>query len=133
MINGIPVIYSKQTQKSIYPGGSTEGIQEWIGDAAIACERENHDEWIEAIKSLDDSEFYQQLSEKSKTHIDSLNLFTEASRISGIIETFSRQHPVAHQVKKPPQENRTPSYGVVPQPRGPVGFGFSNGQLRIRH
>lgn len=132
MINGIPVLYSKPVQKSIYPGGSTEGMQEWIGDAAIACERENYDEWIAAINSLDDAEFYQELSQKSKEHIDSLNLFTEATRIAEIIETFSRQHPVVYQVKKPVQEkSQLPSVGI-PQPRGPVGFGFSNGQLRIR-
>lgn len=132
MINGIPVLYSKPTPKSIYPGGSTEGMQEWIGDAAIACDRENYDEWIDAIKRLDDNEFYNELSEKSKTHIDSMNLFTEAGRIADIIETFSRQHPVVYQVKKPLQENKAPSSVGIPQPRGPVGFGFSNGQLRIR-
>jgi glycosyltransferase involved in cell wall biosynthesis len=133
MINGIPVLYSKPAQKSVYPGGSTEGMQEWIGDSAIACERENYDEWIQAIQSLDDSDFYQQLSEKSKTHIDSMNLFTEATRIAEIIETFSRQHPVVYQAQKSVQQQKqAPSSTVVPQPRGPVGFGFSNGQLKIR-
>lgn len=134
MINGIPVLYSKPAKKSVYPGGSTEGMQEWIGDSAIACEREDYGEWTRAIEQLDDEDTYQDFSDRSKQHIDSMNLFTEAGRIAGLVEDFSRQHPVAIRSSQPqPQKQQEQKQGfVVPQPRGQVGFGFSNGRLKIQ-
>jgi glycosyltransferase involved in cell wall biosynthesis len=133
MINGIPVLYSKPLKTSIYPGGSTEGMREWIGDAGIACDREVIDEWTTAIETLDDKDVYANRSKVSRDHIDSLDLFTEARRIVGLIESFSRQHPVVHKQAAPQQ---TPGSRAVPQmtnnPQRPVGFGFANGRLRIQ-
>jgi glycosyltransferase involved in cell wall biosynthesis len=133
MINGIPVLYSKPAKKSPYPGGSTEGIQEWIGDAAIACEREVTQEWVDAIQSLDDEEAYSKMSEKSKEHIDSLNLFTEASRIASVVETFSRENPAPIRSSVPQQQVSVQQEAPrLREPVGPAGFGFSNGRLKIR-
>ena len=135
MINGIPVIYSKPIVPSIYPGGSTEGVQSWIGDAAIACNREKPEEWIAEIDNLDDEEVYAKRSEDSKLHIDSLDLFSEAGRIAKVVESFSKQHPViirssAQQSAAVPRTaNEMPR---LREPVGPVGFGFSNGRLNIR-
>ena len=135
MINGIPVLYSKPADKSIYPGGSTEGLQSWIGDAAIACEREAYDQWTTAIESLDDETVYNALSQKSKDHIDSINLFTEAPRIAAIVESFSKQYPVVirptatEQARTQQQQQGPPR---LKEPVGPVGFGFANGRLRIQ-
>jgi glycosyltransferase involved in cell wall biosynthesis len=140
MINRIPVLYSKPNPNSIYPGGSTEGMQEWIGETAVACERERPEEWMDAIRVLDDEEVYQERSEKSKQHIDSLNLFTEASRIAGIVESFSQENPVEirSSTKVVPQvRSGAPTVQEAVRPREPIGrsaagFGFSNGQLKIR-
>lgn len=140
MINGIPVLYSKPNPNSIYPGGSTEGMQEWIGNAAVACERERPEEWMEAIRDLDDEEVYQERSEKSKQHIDSLHLFTEAPRIAEIVESFSRQNPAEIRSSMqvlPAGRQSGPTVQEAVRPREPVGrsvggFGFSNGQLKIR-
>jgi len=135
MINGIPVLYSKPNPNSIYSGGSTEGMQSWIGDAAVACNREVPEEWMSAIEALDDTETYSTRSQKSKEHIHSLNLFTEASRIAELIETFSRQHPVtirSSQAVKPSAQPQQQEYRPLVAPKGPAGFVFSNGQLRIR-
>lgn len=134
MINGIPVLYSKPSKNSPYPGGSMEGMQSWIGDAAIQCDREKPEEWSTAIGLLDDPEMYATWSAKSKAHIDSMDLFTEASRIAGLVESFSRDHPAemraAQQAKQEtPRQERMP---VLREPVGPVGFGILNGQLRIR-
>lgn len=135
MINGIPVLYSKPAVKSVYPGGSTEGLQDWIGEAGIACHRDMAQEWTDAIQSLDDPDTYAERSRQVREHISRMNLFTEATRISELIESFSRQHPVAIQSSQTAQtqaggQNQT---SAVPRaPKGPVGFGFSNGLLKIR-
>jgi hypothetical protein len=134
MINGIPVLYSKPAKKSIYPGGSTEGMQEWIGDAAISCEREDYTEWMDAIARFDDSTFYSEFTDHAKDHIDKMNLFTEASRIAEMVETFAREHPVAIRSTQQQQaQKQQTAFPLAPkEPRGPVGFGFSNGRLRIQ-
>ena len=137
MVNGIPVIYSKPNKNSPYPGGSTEGIQSWIGDAALMADRDNPDEWVHTIKSLDEEDAYDELSQLSKEHIESMNLFSEASRIAGLVEQFSRENPVTIRVSAPPDsKSRAPPQvgsltGMSREPSR-AGFGFSNGRLRIQ-
>jgi glycosyltransferase involved in cell wall biosynthesis len=134
MINGIPVLYSKPAKASPYPGGSMEGMQSWIGDAAIQCDRDKPEEWMTAIGLLDDPEMYTKWSDLSKQHIESMNLFTEASRIAGLVESFSREHPVVIRAAQPAKQETRPG-GLPPMPKepiGPVGFGFVNGRLRIQ-
>lgn len=137
MINGIPVIYSKPSENPPYPHYSTEGVQEWIGDAAIACDREKLTEWVAAIESLDDTEAYGYLSKLSRDHIDGMNLFTEASRIASVVEDFSRKNPAkmmnsnAIQAAQPVSQSQpTPAVQRLVAPVGKVGF--SNGRLRIQ-
>jgi glycosyltransferase involved in cell wall biosynthesis len=135
MINGIPVLYSKAARTSPYPGGSMEGMQSWIGDAAMQCDRDRIDEWKAAIETLDDEDTYAAWSEKSKSHIESMELFTEASRIAGLVESFSREHPVAIRAAQPAgqETQRRELMPAMPkEPLGPVGFGFVNGRLRIQ-
>lgn len=136
MINGIPVLYSKPNPNSIYPGGSTEGLESWIGKAAIACGREVQEEWVHAIESLDDDATYTDYSERSREHIDSLDLFTEAQRIAGVVESFSKENPIVIRSNSSQQQiTRSDPSSMPPiprEPRGPAGFGFSNGRLRIQ-
>ena len=136
MLNRIPVLYSKPLAKSLYPGGSTEGLHEWIQPAGIACERENTEDWIRAIQSLDDEEVYAQRGDDSREHIESMNMFTEATRIAELVEDFSRKNPVVVRVSQPQQSTQA-TKGVPAQIREPPpgqggGFGFANGRLRIR-
>jgi glycosyltransferase involved in cell wall biosynthesis len=134
MVNGIPVLYSKPALKSQYPGGSTEGMQSWIQPAGVACDRDNIDEWVQAIQALDDSEAYEAKSEESKAHIADMGVFAEATRIASLIESFSRDHPVVVRaaVQSQAQPNRPAEAGRLIQP--PVGrpVGFANGRLRIQ-
>jgi glycosyltransferase involved in cell wall biosynthesis len=138
MLNRIPVLYSKPLAKSLYPGGSTEGLHEWIQPAGIACERENIEDWIQAIRSLDDEEVYTQRAHDSREHIESMNMFTEATRIAELVEDFSRKNPVVLRVSQSQQS--TPATKGVPgslpvlrePPPGRVGFGFANGRLKIQ-
>jgi len=140
MINGIPVIYSKPIEKSVYPGGSTEGLHAWIQPAGIAVERDIIDEWKSAIESLDSEETYTAKSQESTTHSESMNLFTEAGRIAGLVESFAKANPV--QIRSSMAviaRDPVPAGGrqEAPRPREPVnagraGFGFSNGRLRIQ-
>jgi hypothetical protein len=135
MVNGIPVLYSKPAKTSPYPGGSMEGMQSWIGDAAFQCDRDTPEEWMVAIGLLDDEEMYAKWSEISKAHIESMDLFTEASRIAGLVESFSREHPAAMRAVQPAKQE-TQRREVMPalpkEPTRPVGFGFVNGRLRIQ-
>jgi glycosyltransferase involved in cell wall biosynthesis len=136
MLNRIPVIYSKPNPKSVYPGGSTEGLDEWIQPAGIGCIRDNIDEWVTAIRSLDNESVYSEKAEHSRHHIEGMNIFSEASRIAGLVEQFSQRHPVvvrsetiqSSQPAKPAEPGR-----VREPPAGrPAGVVFSNGRLRIQ-
>lgn len=55
MCSGIPVISS-----------GTPGLRENCGEAGIYVERENIDEWVKAIKRLDDKKTYQKASVKAR-------------------------------------------------------------------
>lgn len=135
MANGIPVLYSKPTASSPYPGGSTEGLQTWIQPAGIACERDSIEEWTTAIKQLDDSETYTAKSEECRRHIEAMDVFTEASRIATLVESFAREHPVVVKVtKEAPTVARPAEAGRLIQPPAgrPSGVGFANGRLRIQ-
>jgi glycosyltransferase involved in cell wall biosynthesis len=135
MYNGIPVIYSRPISNSKYPGGSTEGVQEWISPAGISCEREDINEWVSLITSLDDEATYSERSEIVKQHIQNMNLFTEVSRVAGLVEQFVLENPVKivnplqikqEQMQQAPQQTAS----KILEPTGRVGF--SSGRLRIQ-
>jgi glycosyltransferase involved in cell wall biosynthesis len=136
MINGIPVMYSKPNPNSVYPGGSTEGVASWIGESAIAVEREVYDEWADRIRELDEEEVWTKWSEKAKAHVEAMDIFNEARRIAGLVESFSRDHPVV--IKTPEQQRQAPTQSreeaprLTNNPQRQVGFGFSNGRLKIQ-
>ena len=136
MLNRIPVIYSKPNPNSIYPGGSTEGLHEWIQPVGIGCDRDAIDEWVTAIRSLDNESAYSELGEHSRQHIEKMDLFVEASRISGLVEQFAQRNPVSVRVEAAPvsQISRPVEPGRVREPPAgrQVGVGFSNGRLRIQ-
>jgi glycosyltransferase involved in cell wall biosynthesis len=138
MINGIPVLYSKPARNSIYPGGSTEGLDDWITPAGIGLPRDATDEWVEALRALDDEEAYAAKSDASRAHIEAMNLFTEGARIAELVEGFSRQYPAVKQVQtsetgKGASGQQAPATpGALREPVGRAGFGFSNGRLRIQ-
>lgn len=133
MANGIPVLYSKPAKNSQYPGGSTEGMESWIRPAGIACDRENAQEWVEAIEALDDSEAYAAKSKESREHIESMKVFDETPRIAGLVESFARQFPIVVKktVEAAQQQIRPGEAPRLIQPAA-VPVGFANGRLRIR-
>ena len=137
MINGIPTLYALPAAKSVYPGGSTEGLHDWIQPAGIGVPREETPAWVEAVKSLDDPAVYAERSEQSKAHILSMNLFTEGVRIAELAETFSRQNPVIVKTQESSQKQGQQGNRSLPamprEPQRPVGFGFANGRLKILH
>lgn len=133
MYNKIPVIYSKSVPDAP-PPGTTEGVEEWITSGGIGCERERIEQWVTAITSLDDPETYTARQELSKQCVDSMNLFTEASRIADKVETFVRENPV--QVRVHAAHSAAPGqiqHSRVPQPPAGSALGFSGGRLKIRH
>jgi glycosyltransferase involved in cell wall biosynthesis len=136
MLNRIPVIYSKPNPNSIYPGGSTEGLHEWIQPTGIGCNRDNIDEWVTAVRSLDDETAYTERAEQSRQHIEEMDLFTEAARISGLVEQFTQRNPVVVRTEPTPssQPSRPAEPGRVREPPvgRPAGVAFLNGRLRIQ-
>jgi hypothetical protein len=139
MVNGIPVLYSKPATNSVYPGGSTEGLDSWIQPAGVGLNREVMSEWEAAVRALDDPEAYATRSAQSRAHIEAMNLFEEGQRIAELVEGFSRQYPAVKRVEtaakgaESGQMQQLPSNPAIPrEPRGPAGFGFSNGRLRIQ-
>jgi hypothetical protein len=135
MLNGIPVLYSKPATNSIYPGGSTEGMHDWIQPAGLGCSRDNLDDWRTAIESLDDENAYDERSTQSKDHIEAMDLFTEATKIATLVESFARENPVViRSVQQQQSESRSSEVPRVREPLvgRPAGIGFSNGRLRIQ-
>ena len=138
MINGIPVLYAKPTANSTFTGGSTEGLEAWIQPIGIGVERENIEQWKEEIKNLDDPELYKTVSDNSREHIESMNLFNEGTRIAELVESFAGQHPVVIKSQETSQQQQSQGQSqqgarnIPKEPSRPVGFGFSNGRLKIQ-
>ena len=135
MLNRIPVVYSKPNPNSVYPGGSTEGLHEWIQPVGIGCIRDTIDEWVTAIRSLDDETAYSERAEQSRQHIEAMNLFTEASRISDLVEQFVQRNPVVIRLESSRTETSRPSEPArlrEPPAGRPGGVAFLNGRLRIQ-
>lgn len=133
MINGIPVLYSKPAVRSIYPGGSTEGLDDWIRPVGVSLPREATSDWVDAIHRLDDPEAYTQLSEASRAHIDAMDVFREGTRIASMLEDFVRRHPVTKTTAAPLSTAATPSPQSGPVLREPTGrIGLLNGRLRLQ-
>jgi glycosyltransferase involved in cell wall biosynthesis len=137
MYNGIPVIYSKPAPVvNVNAVGTTEGVEEWIVPAGIACSRDIPEEWIAAIESLDDPDAYSARQAQVKSHIQEMNIFSEGTRIANMIEEFQRQHPV--QIVQPtvqsnPSARKDPAELAVPRPpQATARIGFSSGRLRIQ-
>ena len=137
MVNGIPVVYSKPISTSTYIGGSTEGLDEWIRPAGIAVEREVIEDWVTALKHLDDPQVYSAKATESRQHVEAMNIFNEKTRIAELIEGFSRQNPVVKKssmaIEEPKQSEGVVQQRVVAPLREPAGrFGLANGRLRIQ-
>ena len=136
MYNGIPVLYSKPVTPPPDIRGTTEGMEDWILPAGIGCVRNKPEEWVAAIEALDDKDAYDAKREEVKQHIRNMNLFTEATRISNMIEEFHREHPVSVMPSSTltlPQSKPEP--GQPPPLRPPPAtarFGFSSGRLRLQ-
>lgn len=117
MINGIPVLYTKPYDAEKFPGGTTHAMQEWIGDAAIACDRTNLDEWIDAIQMLDDPNVYAMWSQRAKDRAESLGMFSNGAKYEALLTSFVREYPstfaaAAKQEATPQQTVRPPQPAV---------------------
>ena len=124
MINGIPVLYTKPYDSPRFPGGTTHAMEEWIGDAAIACDRTNLQDWIDAIQLLDDPRVYAHWSEKAREKAESLNVFSNANLYESILSSFVREYPATFASKQEPTQQQTvrpPQPARFAAPRVPAG------------
>jgi hypothetical protein len=135
MVNGIPVLYSKPAMRSVHPGGSTEGLDDWIRPVGISLPRDDTTEWANALRQLDDPDAYAQVSTASRAHIDAMDVFHEGARIAAMLEEFARQHPITKTTAATPSSaSVAPAQGVpvLREPVGRVGLGLLNGRLRLQ-
>ena len=130
MYNRIPVIYSTSVPNAP-PPGTTEGVEEWITPAGIGCNRDRPEQWMDAIVSLDNPETYAARQDMCKAKVDSMNLFTEASRIADKVEEFVKENPIAVRTTATVAPGPTQA-GRVPQVPAGSALGFSGGRLKIR-
>lgn len=92
MYNGIPVIYSKPMDRAspyARPSGSTEGMQEWIGESQMACSYAEFEEWTTAIETLDDPEEYARYSKQAYDQTYAMNIFEDARDIEHKMVEYS--------------------------------------------
>ena len=116
--------------------------------AAFNAHKAEHDEainmyWLNKeetlkfsdVRELDDEDVWTEWSTKAKAHVEAMDIFSEASRIAGLVETFSRDNPVVIRTAEQ-QQTQQQAGQVAPRlmnnPQRQVGFGFSNGRLRIQ-
>lgn len=136
MCNGIPVLYSKPATENIGIVGSTEGVEEWIVPAGIACVRDVPEEWITAIDALDNAETYAAKRTEVMAHIKSMNIFTEAKRIAEMMEDFQRAYPIAAAAQTARVQEPTRTEPGMPAALRPppvtARIGFSSGRLRLQ-
>lgn len=102
MYNGIPVIYTKPADS--LPGfnfksGTTQGMKEWIGDAAIECDRTNIEEWITEIGKLDDKGYYNDYSDRGYKCTRDMDILSEIPDIEKRFYEYASKHPAPVKVK----------------------------------
>jgi glycosyltransferase involved in cell wall biosynthesis len=113
MYNGIPVIYTKPADS--FPGlkyksGTTQGMKEWIVDAAIDCDRTNIEEWISAIKKLDDETIYMDYSDRGHKCTDDMDIFSEIPDIEKRMFEYAVKHASPSKSKAGVEISQQPVY-----------------------
>jgi glycosyltransferase involved in cell wall biosynthesis len=92
MYNGIPVLYSRPMDRdSPYarPSGSTEGMQEWIGDSQMGCDYGEFEQWTTAIETLDDPEEYARYSKQAYDQTYAMNIFEDVREMERRMVDYS--------------------------------------------
>jgi hypothetical protein len=131
MMNGIPVLYTKPGTIT-NPLGSTKGVEEWISPAGIPCDPKQADEWVAAIRSLDDPDVYQTKSDEVRAHIEAIPDRREEA--AAFAETFARENPPSAQSlfkiqnAAPPRETGRVLTAIPQAPTG-ARVGWQNGRL----
>lgn len=123
MYNGIPVIYSKPYETAKHPGGTTHAIHEWVGDAAIQCDRTKIKEWIDALTMLDDPDVYNEWSIKAREKALSLDMFRNVEKYEQFLVQFSREFPPIVESNKSINPQTSASAARISQVRQPMMTG----------
>ena len=71
------------------PSGTTEGMQEWIGESQLGCEYAKFEEWTSAIETLDDPEEYARYSKQGYDQTYAMNIFEDARAMERKLVEFS--------------------------------------------
>ena len=134
MYNGIPVIHTlpydrKDTRAR--KSGSSEGMQEWIQGTQHGCSYDKIDDWVAAIKDLDDETTYEEYSKKAYDQTYAMNIFSDFEKVEKKIVDYANTYP-------PPVAVTAASQPLAQQPiltlRAPVGnvMPFRGGRFSVR-
>jgi glycosyltransferase involved in cell wall biosynthesis len=135
MYNGIPVLHSKPMDGSnpanTRPSGSTQGMCEWIAGSQFALDYNKIEEWVSAIKTLENPSTYTKYSKKAYDTSYALNIFKDIDDIEKKFQDYgSRFAPAPIQGKAMIQ---TPSQSL--QMRMPVvggGMPLRGGRFSLK-
>lgn len=85
MYNGIPVLHTKPMDASnaanTRPSGSTQGMCEWIAGSQFMLDYNKIDEWVSAIKTLENPSAYAKYSKQAYDTSYGLNIFSDVHEI----------------------------------------------------
>ena len=79
--SGIPVI--------MHP---TDGLKENAGDSGIYCDRVEEEEWVEAIKKLDDKKYYKEVSDKVRARTRELDPYKYLEQFETFVHGLWKQY-----------------------------------------
>uniref|UniRef100_A0A6C0K935 Glycosyl transferase family 1 domain-containing protein n=1 Tax=viral metagenome TaxID=1070528 RepID=A0A6C0K935_9ZZZZ len=139
MYNGIPVIYTKpsadKNPQTSRPSGTTEGMQEWIGDSQYALSNLNVDEWVDTINQLDDVSTYAEASRRAYQKTYDMNVFADFNDIERKFQEYAVQFAVTIENSKAAAGQQgaayTPQLRFVPPSRGSA-MPFRGGRFAVR-
>jgi glycosyltransferase involved in cell wall biosynthesis len=139
MYNGIPVIYTKpsadKNPQTSRPSGTTEGMQEWIGDSQYALSNLNVDDWVDTINQLDDVSTYAEASRRAYQKTYDMNVFADFNDIERKFQEYAVQFAVTIENSKAMAGQQgaayTPQLRFVPPSRGSA-MPFRGGRFAVR-
>jgi glycosyltransferase involved in cell wall biosynthesis len=79
--SGIPVL--------MHP---TDGLKENAGDAGIYCDRGREEEWVEAIKKLDDKKYYKEVSDKVRARTREQDPYKNLEQFESFVHGVWKQY-----------------------------------------
>ncbi len=96
MYNGIPVVHSlpyNRADPRARKSGSSEGMQEWIQGTQHGCSYDKIDDWVAAIRALDDPVVYAEYSKKAYDRTYEMDIFSDFEKAEKKLVDYANMYP----------------------------------------